>query len=361
MKPVELAKTYAGMEDYELLNLALEVHALTEDAKSALTAELAKRGLGAQAIGAQAEVIQELKRSSPLSAFPPDDPNTASDGSTILGLGPSDAALEVANQKREKWLGDDRARFQLGIGIFLFCMLGYGFLIAYTPIPISVRSAVGRLFAAQLVAFFVMRKAWGNGWAALIVSLAAVLLLAYSAVPDLANGGASARTEKVATSLLSDVQERAGGYKREVGSLGIDTVFEMLDGKRAWKTADLVEMRRRAGVARDMTEELMAFFDERIKIAESELSAAGPPASSSVGGDLSSSTGTLHHALSLEKTYYVEIDQLLEFVISKSGRYQITPRGIRFDKPPDSSEYGRRIDEINETVAAINQIQQQSK
>jgi len=73
----DFQETYAGMADYELLNLAQESDSLTADARAAFTAELAKRGLGAQEIDAQARVIRSLKNSPPLRVITSDESNTA--------------------------------------------------------------------------------------------------------------------------------------------------------------------------------------------------------------------------------------------------------------------------------------------
>ena len=361
MAPSDLQNTYSGMADYELMNLALEIDALTEEAKAALTRELAKRGLGAHEIGAQAEVVQSLKNSSPLRAIPPEDPNTTGGGLTTLALNVSGPALEASRHGRAGWLGEDRARLQFGLGIFLLCFLAYCLLAAFLPIPQAVRATVGKLLGAELVGFFLMRKPWGKGSATLILSIITLFIIAGSTLPLLVNGGANARTGKIVASLISECQEREDSYKRDVGNLGVSTVFEMLDGRRACKTSDLVEMRRKARIAKDKTDQLMTFLESRIKITEAEIIASDPSSIGTFRDNISTPMGaTAHHVFSLNKEYFTEIDQLLEFVLSKSGSYQITPNGIKFDHAHDLTEYNRRADEVNQTVAATLRIKGQN-
>ena len=133
MTIADFQKTYTLMGDQELLNLALEIDDLKEEAKAALSGELTKRGLGAREIGEQAEVIQSLKSSNPLGAVRPEDPHTSS-GITTLALGLSDPAFEASRQGMTRWMGEDSARLRLGAALSLLNSLTFNSTALFTKL-----------------------------------------------------------------------------------------------------------------------------------------------------------------------------------------------------------------------------------
>ena len=258
------------------------------------------------------------------------------------------------------WLQDDGTCFRVGMAILVLCGLMFCLLIAGSANPDAAETfgakTLGRLLIAGVVMFFFLKRGLGLGKGRAILVLSALLFcffgyLVQVLVVSLANNG---KTTNIMVSTLIDIQRRAQGFSGEVALLNIDSVFEMLDGKRACKRADLVEMRERIGSAERKTNEFIAFFASRVSQAKNEISSIDPSASASFMSDVNKSFPELQKALSLQREYYQDVDGLLAFLLEQSGPYQVTGEGVRFSKEPDRSLYNTRIDRINQLAASSN-------
>lgn len=258
-----------------------------------------------------------------------------------------------------EWLRDDGTCLRVGIGVLALCALMLCLLIAGSPSPDAAEKfgeALGRLLVAGVVMFFFMNRSWGKGRAVLILSGLLFCFFGYFVGVVVVSSATNGKTTSVMLSTVADIQRHTQAFTGEVAALNVDSVFDMLDGKRACQKADLLDMRERAGVAARKTGEFISFFESRVAQAKNEVSAVDSSASASFMTGVNKSFPQVQAAFSLQRQYYQEIDGLLAFVLEQSGPYQLTKSGIRFSKGPDGLAYNARINKINELADSINRV-----
>ncbi len=229
-------------------------------------------------------------------------------------------------------------------------------LIASSPDPDAAEKfgeAIGRVLVSGAVIFFLFKR-WGKGRAFLIVSMLLFCLLGY-AVQSLVTGGAtSGRKTKVMMSVFTDIQQHTQAFSNAILGLRIDTLFEMLDGKRAYQKSDLTQMQNNVAVAEQRTDEFLSYFENRTSQARRELGDIDPAAAADFMSGINKSFPQMKDLYTQQKQYFQEIDALLKFILGQSGPFEVTSSGIRFRNAEDGAAYNRRIDRIKELASSIN-------
>jgi hypothetical protein len=281
------------------------------------------------------------------------------------GLNPSPLNLHLVSGQESTWhrltawLHDDATCGKVAIGFLALCALMLCMLVAASPAPDATEKfgeAIGRVLVSGAVIFFLFKR-WGKGRALLMVSLLLFCLLGYAVQSLLTDGAISARKTKLMMSVFTDIQQHTQAFSNEILGLRIDTLFEMLDGKRAYQKNDLTQMQNNVAVAEKRTEEFLSYFENRTSQARRELADIDPAAAADFTNGINKTFPKMKELYLQETQYYREIDALLAFVREQSGPFEVTStRGIRFRNAGDSAEYDRRIDRINKLATSINSM-----
>ena len=277
--------------------------------------------------------------------------------------------LESGRKPWTSWLRDeswlhrrdsraDRTCGRIGLGILVLCAFMQWLLIVGAPNPDAAArwgAALGSLLVFGAVLFFFLKQ-FGKGRAILILSCLLFCFFGYSVHALVVRLAADAKTTNIMVSWLTGLQRRVQGFNDEVAALKIDSVFEMLDGKRAYERADLIEMRKRVRVAQAKANAFLADFESRLARTRTEIAAIDASTSALFVKRVDQGFPEIQKRVSLQDEYHEEIKSLLEFLTDKSGPYRVTRQGISFDRDDDRSVYNRTIDRINGLAASLNAI-----
>ena len=212
---------------------------------------------------------------------------------------------------------------------------------------------LGKVLVNGVVLYFLCRR-WG-GQAFLIISLCLFCAVGYVVQSRLI--GTSARTHRVMTSFMEDLQSHTQAYSAETLALKVPTLFEILDGKLPYQGSDLAQMQTAVALAEKKTDEFRAYFENRVSRARQEIAAVDPDAEADFMRGIDKTFPRVRDMYAQRKQYFEETDALLSFLLQQSGPFEVRSDGIHFKKGTDAAEYNRRIDRINEHVAAITEMQ----
>ena len=262
------------------------------------------------------------------------------------------------------WLHDDATCGKVAFGFLGLCALMLCMLVAASPAPDAAEKfgeALGRVLVVGAVIFFLFKR-WGKGRAFLMVSVLLFCLLGYAVQSLVTDGATSARKTKLMMSVFTDIQRHAQAFSNEILGLRIDTLFEMLDGKRAYQKSDLTQMQNNVAVAEKRTKEVLSYFENRTSQARRELADIDPAAAADFTNGINKTFPKMKELYLQEAQYFREIDALLAFIREQSGPFEVTATsGIRFRNAGDSAEYDRRIASINKLAASINAMKVKSQ
>ncbi len=231
-------------------------------------------------------------------------------------------------------------------------------LIAGSPNPDPAEEfggVLGSMLGTGAAVFF-LAKRWGKGRALLIVSLLAFFLLGYLVQAMVIGGATSARTSKVMMAFLIDVPRQTQDFSNEIAGLRIDTLFEMLAGKRAYQKSDLARMQNNISEAEKRTDEFRLYYENRISQAKRELADIDPAASADFMIGVNRSFPKMNEIYTRQEQYYQEVGALLKFALERSGHYEVTPKGIHFRDAGDRAAYNQQIDRIHDLASSINSM-----
>jgi hypothetical protein len=287
-----------------------------------------------------------------------------------LGESPASkiASPGEANRIWRRWTGwfrDDGFCFRAGIGVLAMCGLMFGLLMANlsTVAGSSTQAAaraltgtLGRLLVVGVVMFFLMKRGLGKGRAVLILSSLFFCVLCYFGVVLVVRSATNTKIMSVLLSTMADIASRTQTSTAEIAALKVDSVFEMLDGKRAGSRAELADMLERVGIADRKTAELLNFLEKRIVQARNEISAIDSIANVTLTTEFNALFPYLQRGSSLQRQYFQAIADLLTFLLEESGSYRVTEEGIRFDRELDRKIYDYNVDRVNELSDSINKL-----
>jgi hypothetical protein len=306
---------------------------------------------------------EEFAALDPIEVRPSLDPNFEADNPSV----PPKVALreqKSAWRRWTDWLKDDGACLRVGISVLAISGLMLLFLIAGSEKSISAEKlgeALGRMLVTGAVIYFFLKRSWGRGRVVLVLACFLFIFFSYMigivALRNITNG----RTATIMLSTIADVQQRSQNFAQEITALNIDSVFEMLEGKKACERADLLAMRERVGVADRKTAEFINFFEHRVDNAKNELAAIDPSSSSKFTSGVNKTFPSAKTALTLQRQYYAAIKDLLDFLLDLSGPFRVSNRGVSFDEDSDRLNYNNFIDRINVLAESFNKARANAK
>jgi hypothetical protein len=248
-------------------------------------------------------------------------------------------------------------RLYMKIALVFFAIDAVAIVALFASLPNSkaaeVFGGMSLKGIAGLAALYFTIKGWGKGRALLVVSVLLLLFSGYFAQVLLTTRTDSTRKSEVMSTALGDVIQHTQTFSTEIAELKIENVFAVLDGLQPYSRATLEQLQNNVRIAESKTTEFVAFFENRVEQANKELAAIDPSARSEF---MKASIPRIRETYAEQTEYFKAIGAVLKFLLEGNAPFEITSRGIHFEKGTDATIYNSLIDRVNEHSANVNRL-----
>lgn len=156
------------------------------------------------------------------------------------------------------------------------------------------------------------------------------------------------RTEdRVLREIVAEATQSRAATKTAMANFHLDRVLEMLTPGNEFRPEELPGLLEDARAANVKYRELLAHQEAWANAAEKRLAAVNLKEAADFRRGLESNKDRSERVQKSNGAYITGIEELVNFLIDKQGRYHFTRAGPAFDRPQDADAYDRMLHSLN--------------